>query len=279
MKKRGLFILVLLILILVFISGCKKGINSSEELDEKEFIKETEKDFIFSDLYDYAQQLGYNKFSNSERTTYSNGVVSTNARFLTDNGFMDIVQQGKDKNKLSYLSTTDKVGDVLVLSMFDRNQRFVLNLNVSELSVDKGSSALGSVIEDFDEEDLLDLAEVMQDLLGYNVNDLMDIDPQCIIDEIEDSVNDAALSDECLQCFNSWVEAGYDANCEDCYDEIRDAMTEGLQNALTGEECRTNEQYDMVPIGFITDPFVPLEGRSFEIIFYSASVGKSYTSS
>ena len=274
MKKRGLFILVLLVLILVFMSGCKNGVNSSKGLDEEEFIKETEKDFIFSDLYDYAQQLGYNKFGNSEITTHSNGVVSTNARFLTDNGFIDIVQQGKDKNKLSYLSTTDKVGDVLVLSMFDRNQKFVLNLNMSELNENLKSST-GSVIEDIDEEDLVDLAKLMQDLLGYNVNDLMDVDPQCVIDEIEDAVNDAVLSDECLQCLNSLVEAGYDVECEDCYDEIRGALTEGLQNALDGGECSTNAQYDMVPIGFITDPLVPLEGEPFEITVYSASVGKN----
>ncbi len=272
MKKRLLIVIILVFAILFTFVGFKIGVKNSEELDEKEFIQESEKNFILSDLYDYSQQLGYNKFDNSKKIVYPNGVVSTSARFLTDNGFIDVVQQENNKSKLSYLSTVDKVDDILVLTLFDRQKKIILNFNVSELKNKGLESTTGRAV---DEEDAEDLAAIFNALLGYNVDELTDIDPQCVIDEIQESVQDAALSDECKQCLKSLYEAGYDAECEDCYDEIRDAMTEGLGNALEGKKCTTKNQYDMIPIGFITNPLVPLEGESFEIEVYSASVGQT----
>lgn len=273
MKKE-----VIIIILIILISGCQLGTKQSEGLEEERFIQENKKNFIFSDLYDFSQQLGYNEFKSAKKTSYPDGMVSTSARFVTNQGFIDVVQNEKDGDKLSYLASMDKADDMLILTLFDRKQRFILNFNLNEISSgdEKGIPSFGkSINAQALFMNSLTGAISIPDFLGYSVNELSDIDPKCVIEEIQDSVEDAALSDECLACWNSWVETGYDPDCEDCYDEIRDALSEGLENALTSEECKTSSGYDMAPIGFVANPLIPLQGESFNLGVYSTSVGTS----
>lgn len=111
-----------------------KVINQTEINSEKvsEMLR---KDSKFKEIYDYAEELGYNKLNKSLEIKYDNGANTTITMLMSDNktaiailkNFYNSIQDSNCSEQ-SFLMKFDRINDTITITLFDREGGIIIDM-------------------------------------------------------------------------------------------------------------------------------------------------------